>query len=170
VPPPAGLRARVEATLFGAPPSALARLWRSVGLWRAVAAAAVVAAVALPLVRPPVAPPAAPQVAAVQPVAGDVALLALHAPGSETIEFRRLGGAAAAGRDLELWLLPPGETVPASLGVVPSGDRFTVTVPQALAARVVEGSAILVSDEPAGGSPTGLPTGPVVAQGAITAL
>ena len=171
VPPPAALRARVEAALFGAPPSALARLWGSVGLWRAVAAAATVAAIGFAVVRPPVAPEPRPSlVAAVQPVAGEVSLVALHAPGSESIEFRRLGGAAASGRSLELWILPMGETVPASLGLVPAGERFTATIPPAFAARVGEGTAILVSDEPAGGSPTGLPTGPVVAQGAITAL
>ena len=36
------------------------------------------------------------------------------------LRFTRLAGSAAPGRSFELWLLPEGETVPASLGVVPA--------------------------------------------------
>ena len=51
--PPAGLERRIEARLFGREPSGLARLWASVGLWRAVAAAAVLAALWVGVLAPP---------------------------------------------------------------------------------------------------------------------
>lgn len=68
-----------------------------------------------------------------------------------------------AGKDLELWALPRGETTPRSLGVLPASGR-TLTTNLAL------GTQLLVSLEPRGGSPTGLPTGPVLYGGALTAV
>jgi len=53
---------------------------------------------------------------------------------------------------------------------VPAEARFAVPLPPALAARVAPGAAILVSQEAEGGSPTGLPQGPVLASGAISEL
>ena len=63
------------------------------------------------------------------------------------------------GNTLELWGVPPGATVPISLGVVPTTGRIKVP------AIVPAGTLLLVSSEPQGGSPTGAPTGPVVYQG-----
>ena len=64
-----------------------------------------------------------------------------------------------AGNTLELWGLPPGATVPVSLGVLPAAGR--VKMP----AIVPAGTLLLVSSEPQGGSPTGAPTGPVIYKG-----
>lgn len=64
-----------------------------------------------------------------------------------------------AGNTLELWGVPPGATVPVSLGVVPTTGRIKVP------AIVPAGTLLLVSSEPRGGSRTGLPTGPVIYQG-----
>lgn len=62
-----------------------------------------------------------------------------------------------AGRDLELWSLAHGAKVPHPIGVLPAGGL------RLAADRVPIGPAqILVSLEPRGGSPTGLPTGPVL--------
>jgi anti-sigma-K factor RskA len=71
------------------------------------------------------------------------------------------------GRSLELWALPPGATAPTSLGVIPAEGR--VTIP---AGRVTPqpGMLIEVSLEPEGGSPTGLPTGPVLFIGRLEAV
>ena len=65
-------------------------------------------------------------------------------------------------RDLELWILPKGETVPKSLGVLPPGGRRVV-----LAKAPAPGTQMMVSLEPKGGSPTGAPTGPVLYAGAF---
>lgn len=65
--------------------------------------------------------------------------------------------AVADGHDLQLWSLRQGEKTPHSLGVMPaSGMRLAAN-------QVPAGSGqILISLEPKGGSPTGLPTGPVL--------
>ena len=171
VTPPTGLRRRVEAELFGPPPSLASRLWGSAGLWRGVAAAAVVAAVAVGLLAPFGRRATPPElVATVAPAVGQVQLVAVLDREAGILRMTRLAGEAPPGQSLELWLLPEGEPVPASLGVVPAEARFAVAVPPALLGRVAAGTAILVSQEAAGGSPTGLPQGPVLASGALAEL
>lgn len=169
--PPARLRARVEERLFGRPPSLLARLWGSAPLWRGVAAAALIAAVTLGTLGrtpPEIAPPQL--VATVNPISSTVQLVARVDRDAGLLRFARLAGEPAAGRSLELWLLPAGETVPAALGLVPAEQRFAVPIPPGFADRVGPGAQILVSDEVEGGSPTGLPQGAVLAGGMIDTL
>jgi anti-sigma-K factor RskA len=69
------------------------------------------------------------------------------------------------GKALELWVLPPGGTVPKSLGVLPAAGTQVV-----LPSMPAAGTSLLVSLEPPGGSPTGLPTGPVVYAGKLQQL
>ena len=122
----------------------------------------------LGLNRPEVAQPEL--VATVNPIVGDVQLVALVDREAGLLRFSRLAGEPAAGRSLELWLLPSGETVPAPLGLVPGQSRFSIPIPAGFAERVGPGARILVSDEIAGGSPTGLPQGTVLAGGALGEL
>jgi anti-sigma-K factor RskA len=72
------------------------------------------------------------------------------------------------GRDLELWVLPAGAP-PQSLGVLAPGGTRRMPMPPALAARLTAGATLAVSLEPVGGSPTGLPTGPVLGTAKISA-
>jgi anti-sigma-K factor RskA len=170
--PPARVLEGTEARLFGRPPSLAARLWGSVGLWRGVAAAAVVAAVAAGLLGRPwpgeEARPLVATVAPAAPAADTVQLVALLDREAGLLRFTRIAGAAPSGSSLELWVMPEGATAPASLGVVPAQARFSVPVPAGMA--VSPGTAILVSMEAEGGSPTGQPQGPVMAQGTIAEL
>ena len=64
--------------------------------------------------------------------------------------------------DYELWILPD-EGNPKSLGVLPitAGAIETEISPQLIAA-LTDAGRLAISLEPSGGSPTGLPTGPVV--------
>ncbi|HKD24790.1 MAG TPA: anti-sigma factor [Xanthobacteraceae bacterium] len=71
-------------------------------------------------------------------------------------------------RAYELWLIPTGETRPRSLGLVQPGQPIRLDIPSDLAGRVTPDATLAVSLEPPGGSPTGLPTGPVVAAGKLT--
>ena len=162
VAPPAGLRAWVEERLFGRPPGLLARVWGGRGLWRAVAAVAVVAAA---FGRPAPEVEAPELVATVSPTVGDVQLVALVDREAGLIRFTGSPARRWPAARSELWLLPEGATAPASLGVVPAEARFSVPVPAAFAGQVGPGTAILVSSEQAGGSPTGQPQGDVLAQG-----
>ncbi|HET9114276.1 MAG TPA: anti-sigma factor [Burkholderiales bacterium] len=71
-----------------------------------------------------------------------------------------------AGRSLELWLLPEGGQ-PVSLGLLPLTGNITRLLPHAVAKLMANSHALAVSLEPAGGSPTGQPTGPILYQAPI---
>ena len=109
-------------------------------------------------------------VATVSPTVGDVQLVALVDRAAGLIRFTRLAGEAPPGRSFELWLLPEGETVPESLGLIPTETRFSVPIPTAYAASVGPGSQILVSNEVEGGSTSGEPELPPIAGGAVSEL
>jgi anti-sigma-K factor RskA len=83
-----------------------------------------------------------------------------------TLFVERQSGAPAQDRALELWLLA-GSDAPVSLGVLPDARAGVIDIPEALRPRL-EGAALAVSDEPEGGSPTGAPTGAVLAVAQIT--
>jgi anti-sigma-K factor RskA len=72
--------------------------------------------------------------------------------------------APAAGKDLQLWALAPGATKPVSLGVLPRSGSFVTSDAGLPHPHLL----LLVSLEPKGGSPTGLPTGPVLFGGELT--
>lgn len=72
--------------------------------------------------------------------------------------------ASAAGLDkaYELWMLP-NQGSPQSIGLLPvNGGRVQHNLPPALLALLKESKGLAISIEPTGGSPTGIPTGPVV--------
>jgi anti-sigma-K factor RskA len=66
-----------------------------------------------------------------------------------------------AGRSYELWALPEGGA-PVSLGLMPTGRAEMRRLSDAQRSAVGLSRQIAVSLEPAGGSPTGAPTGPVL--------
>ena len=72
----------------------------------------------------------------------------------------------SAGRAPELWLIAKGEK-PVAVGIISASRPVTLTLVPALRSRVGPTAVLAVSVEPAGGSPTGQPTGPVIAMGAI---
>ena len=73
---------------------------------------------------------------------------------------------AGAKQSLELWVIPAEGGDPVSIGVLGSLDA-TLTLPSAPAGRLKPGATLAVSVEPAGGSKTGKPTGPVILVGKI---
>ena len=73
---------------------------------------------------------------------------------------------AGPAQSYELWLLPPGGGKPESMAVLGRLDaQFTLAAVHV--GRVTAGAQLAVSVEPAGGSPTGAPTGPVILVGAV---
>ena len=142
------------------------RIRASLRLWRRLAVAAALAAVlfAALLLRPP--PAAAPVLlAALSPTGtpGAAFLVRVDADGNAAIVAPEPLPPPAAGRVLELWALARDAGVPVSLGILPGAGTAH------LRAAVRPGTQLLLSREPAGGSPTGQPTGPVVYSGIIAA-
>ena len=66
----------------------------------------------------------------------------------------------------ELWVIPEGGA-PLSLAVLGQLDG-TLTVPEGHRGQLRKGALLAITVEPAGGSPTGGPTGPVILSGAIS--
>ena len=82
-------------------------------------------------------------------------------------EVRLAGGVdVPAGHSAELWVIA-GKGDPHALGLI-AGNTARVSIGGSNLRRMAAGVTLAVSIEPAGGSPTGLPTGPVVAQGKLT--
>jgi anti-sigma-K factor RskA len=152
--------------------------WNNVTLWRGASAGALAVAMmsvaALVLVPRPAPPPAiAP--AAPTPAAAEVAIIADpttkqpalvatldHASGK--LILTPVAMKMPAGRDAELWIIPEGQKA-ISLGVIPSDAPKTIAVPQGLSGAGVHTALLAVTDEPRGGSPTGVATGSVRAAG-----
>ncbi|HKY93810.1 MAG TPA: anti-sigma factor, partial [Kiloniellales bacterium] len=70
------------------------------------------------------------------------------------------------GGDLELWLVR-SDTGPKSLGLIPSSGEARLDLGAQATPALLTGGLLAVSQEPKGGSPTGLPTGPVVFTGPL---
>jgi anti-sigma-K factor RskA len=67
----------------------------------------------------------------------------------------------AAGKSYELWALPRGAG-PVSLGLLPAAGSAERTLSERQRTALLAADKVAVSVEPAGGSPTGSPTGPIV--------
>jgi anti-sigma-K factor RskA len=76
--------------------------------------------------------------------------------------------AAAPNRDHQLWVIP-ADGKPRPMGLMPRSGAMRTTLPPEMARQLRAGVTLAVSVEPIGGSPTGLPTGPVIAAGALVA-
>jgi anti-sigma-K factor RskA len=85
----------------------------------------------------------------------------------KTVTVRAVGAERQAGKSYELWLVSEKYSAPRSLGLI--GDQ-QFTVRQALSgydAGTINRATYAVSLEPEGGSPTGVPTGPVLYTGKL---
>jgi anti-sigma-K factor RskA len=177
--PPSSAWAQIEERLQ--PRSAdtnVVQLRRRVSLWRGIAAGATALAASLAAVllaglpqptpvqvRQPAKPPLVALVA--DPIAG-TKLVASWDPAERQLVMAVPGELRALpGRSHELWVIPPGGK-PRSLGVLPNSKQSHRKLADALARLLDQGATIAISVEPQGGSPTGAPTGPVIASGTLT--
>jgi anti-sigma-K factor RskA len=172
--PPERLWARIDARIAPAA-SNVVELRREVGLWRgySLAATAIAASLALVVVtRPSSQPqPATPQtlVAMMQSDAGPARLVATYDPASRRLIVAAAAGMAPApGHAHELWLIPASGGKPHPMGIVSATAPNKMDVPMPMAGDVREGATFAISVEPPSGSPTGAPTGPVIAAGKLT--
>ena len=185
--PPAAVWAAIAAEVEPLPkraaplPTAAGGWWNNLGLWRMVAfGGPVLAALAVAFLVLPGGVGSPTEIAA---VAGGPALFATLAdadgkpliaaaydPASGQVRFAPVAGsdAATTGKVPELWVIE-GKNPPRSLGVIDIAAGRSQAIPRARLAGLKPGAVLAISIEPTGGSPTGQPTGPVIATGALSA-
>ena len=168
VTPPKRVKRAVNEALFGQPKSSMPRMLRSVAFWRAASGVMATAVIVLGLLM------FAVQDRVVHPDIYVAALAPAEAPSSILVRINHhnreiLVRAPQLSGDqeiMELWLIPKGFP-PRSLGPLrPLVDNILILSAADISA-VIQGSSLAISAEPAGGSPTGQPSGPILALGTI---
>jgi anti-sigma-K factor RskA len=175
--PPASVKPAIDRRLFASAasvtmPAESRGLWSSLAFWRGLAAAAVAALaiyIAVPILNPPVEQPQPRLVASLAAEGSDVKYLAVYDAAHHEVGLSHVSGERAAGKDFELWMIE-GKNPPVSMGVIPAGATAHIVVSPAAQQKLAQGAVLAVSLEPAGGSPTGQPTGPVVAAGDLKSI
>ena len=157
----------------GRGPRASGSFWQSLGLWRGLALAGLAAVVTLVavLLISGAEHPEESMVAVLSGPDAKPALIASADPKSRYLSVKALAPlTVAADRTLQLWALPERGN-PRSLGLLAMGRarlaRIALPSPAEQALYVPQ---LAISLEPVGGSPTGLPTGPVLFTGAVQRL
>jgi len=176
VAPPAATWSRIEARLgwqadasspapaaAGVTEVAGASMRRALRFWKSFSALASIAVLLLgTMLR--LAPAEAPMVVVLRATQGNELLVAGLSPNRRELSIQPVQPVALKPENaLELWALPKSGP-PSSLGLV-SAKGITALSKRTLPADT---KALAVSLEPAGGSPTGAPTGPVLFVGELT--
>lgn len=172
VEPPAGLFARIEERLASAASGSagsgqVIELERRVRRWRNLAAAASAIAACLlvvigvrEMVRPQV---PSSYVAVFQKDDVSPAFLLSVDLKTRMLSIRMVAAERQPGKSYQLWIATEQSGgVPQSLGLIEDQADITRTVLTAYDPAVVQKATFGVSLEPAGGSPTGRPTGPAL--------
>ena len=160
------LQSRLFADVRNAAPQ---RWWQQLGLWQSLSGLALAGVVGLGVLLnnpAPLAPPIIVVLAAnADAGAGAVPasfVLSLNADGRSGVLKPVAAPTLQASQAFELWAVPPSGA-PRSLGLVSASQGATLR-----RADLLKGTAAFaVSLEPAGGSPTGAPTGPIVSVGKL---
>lgn len=176
--PPPRVKAAVAAEIFGGSPASgavrdRAGFWRALALgMTAVAAVSVFLAVRPPEPQPPASgiPPGTILMSHLVPVEGSGLGLAVTREPGGALRLRRVAGGPSAGRAQEVWLIPDPEAPPISIGLLSEDPLTTLEPPADVVAAFEAGATLAISEEPEGGSPTGAPTGPILAAGRLVPL
>jgi anti-sigma-K factor RskA len=166
-----GIEAMLSASL--APERERAGVWNSLAFWRtfAIASAGLAAASLAGLVYLAQVPSLGPPLLArLDTEGGQASFVAAVNKGGDSLTI--VPAALLAGdqqKSFELWLIPPGDK-PHSLGLIDPSRPVRISVPENLLPQVTSDAVLAVSVEPPGGSPTGQPTGPVIANGKLASL
>lgn len=173
VAPPHYLQSQIDHRLFGTEPSVISvPLWSSVVFWRGLAFAALALALigfGRDLIEPPATTTPTQLVASMAADGSPVRSMAIFDDQTKKLKVTVVAGDVPPDRSLELWLIA-GNDAPVSLGLITSPQVTQFDVPQPVAAKLRDGTTLAISVEPVGGSPSGAPTGAVVAAGTVRGI
>ncbi|NTG72310.1 anti-sigma factor [Agrobacterium rhizogenes] len=169
VAPPASVFPKVEKRVFGETAFG-AHVWGSLLLWRSVAFGSLFLAIGVlmfTVTNNTSQPSPGKQLSA--SLAGQnspVNLLANYDATNGLLRVTPVAAGQPQEKSLELWLIRGSDPAEA-LGILPQTGEGEIVLPSELHSKLTEGAIIAVSVEPFGGSPTGKPTGNVIASGTI---
>jgi anti-sigma-K factor RskA len=147
-----------------------ASLWESLAFWRVFALAGAMAAACLAVViYIGTANRAQPLVAAIDGGGHHHFVATVDGKRGTVAVMPAAFAGDATNRVPELWLVP-ADGKPRPLGLLSAERAVTIAIPSDLAPLTVRNAVLAVSLEPPGGSPTGQPTGPVIATGKLANL
>ncbi|MEL7298689.1 MAG: anti-sigma factor [Pseudomonadota bacterium] len=87
---------------------------------------------------------------------------------SSTVRIRDLNVSPPGdGLIYQLWAVPPGGAAPQSLGLLGDGQVSRLELSESQYDALINATVLAISIEPAGGSPTGAPTGPIPFSGSL---
>jgi anti-sigma-K factor RskA len=84
---------------------------------------------------------------------------------SRTLTVRRVSATPETDRSYELWLISSKFPNPRSLGIVGAEEFTTRSLPPGFDRDTIRAASYAISLEPGGGSPSGVPTGPILFTG-----
>ncbi len=174
VTPRAAVLEQLEQRLFAAPLTSKVKvnLWNSMAFWRCLSLGTSLAAAAALIYASGIASPPSRDgmlVAELSAPSNSVNMLASYDAESGRMRIVPVAAGHAQEKSLELWLVP-GQGDPFSLGILPADAGGELVIPSDLRDRLSGGTTLAVSLEPFGGSPTGKPTGAIVASGTARSL
>jgi anti-sigma-K factor RskA len=111
------------------------------------------------------APPPSRLVAVLQQDPTTPAFLVSVDPVNRTLTVRRVSAAPETSRSYELWLISNKYPAPRSLGLVGASEFTARELPLEVDTDTIKSASYAISLEPAGGSTTGRPTGPILFKG-----
>lgn len=169
---PSDMWDRIAAAL-PATPAPRQILWQSLAFWRGLtvatgALAAVCLGALIYLGTVPPTPQPGPMVAAIDG-GGQRHFVASFDPARGSIAVMPASYSPDATRVPELWMIP-ADGKPRPIGLLRADRMVTILMPDDLMPMMKQNAVLAVSLEPQGGSPTGLPTGPVIGTGKFASL
>ena len=167
--PPESLLPGVEARIGGAREVAAIQIsnpWKPAAMAASIAALAMTAVAFRPAPVVPVAVATAPMIAAMASADSNGSQPALYDADAGTV---KMPGALSipAGRSAQLWAID-GDKPPIPLGVFREAGPGLYVAEAKMGAVIAPGTKLAITIEPLGGSPTGKPTGAVIASGLLT--
>jgi anti-sigma-K factor RskA len=174
VEPPPELWSRIQARITPHAPDPAARepMWMKLGFWRwsAIGGALATAALALFIAFAPTRLGDADHIVVLNDAQAKPAVIVVANVRTNTVAVKQVAAAPPPGRVYQLWLLPGANQAPRPIGLLSAAAAVPHPMPDGVKDALPRAAGLAVSVEPPGGSPTGLPTGPVVYHGTVIAL
>lgn len=169
--PPPDTWKRIEHQLFSNVSSQPVRSkgWSELIIWRLTAGALAAALlVSVLIIFQPSRPSSPPLLARLEQSDGNT-LFAVTMQPNGSVLFVPTRTVDWQNKTAQAWVIA-ADGKPRSLGLLPTNASVMLTLPVEMAAVLTTEAVLAVTLEPPNGSPTGLPTGPVIAQGKISSM